>query len=619
MKLLRYTAAMDIQKRSFLKRPFLVMLVLFLFSTLSVAQSLTATGGTIEVGVARVDITPETTIRLAGYAARKKTESEGVLQKLEAKALAFGTDVQSPSILITVDLVGIPGHITAKLSEQLSTKIGIDPAQLVICASHTHSGPEVGNLLNILQYRSGMAFSDSLLELNQLVHIAQYIDFLSQKLEQVSLAAMKDRKPAFLSWGQGQALFAKNRRTPVGPVDVALPILRVNEPNGKLRAVLVNYACHGTTLPGDVNQLHGDWMGEAQKLIEAKYPGAVALIAIGAGADANPQPRGKMEHVEMHAKEISDQVEKLLTSAQLQPLTIPPTGRMKWVKLPFSKVPTIPELIKQTEDKTIKGYYARLALERIARGQAIPEAIDYPVQTWAFGKELLMINLAGEVVVDYSVRLKEEIGAERVWLNTYANDVPSYIASRRVIREGGYEADVSMYYYDKPSPFVEEVEDIIIKAIHDILPEPFNTGRVYINKPEVIKAKAGKAIDLPAESARAAGPDIKYMPEWRAFGWFTEADRVEWGVKLKGRGVYDVYLDWSVSDEEAGKPFVFEAGTQQINGTVGKTGSWFTYRYEKIGSIRLTPGTHKLIFKADPTSPKGAMLDLRSIKLVPIK
>jgi len=614
MKLLRSSTWMNNPKR-----PFLLMMVLFFFRPYSISQLPNPTSATIEVGVARVDITPETTIRLAGYAARAKKESEGVLHKLEAKALAFGTDAQRPSILITVDLVGIPGHITAKLSEQLSAKLGLVPAQLVICASHTHGGPEVGNLLNILQYRNAATYSDSLLELNQLVHIAQYIGLLSQKLEQVSLAAMKDRKPAFLSWGQGQALFAKNRRTPGGPVDVALPILRVTDPNGKLRAVLVNYACHGTTLPGDVNQLHGDWMGEAQKLIEAKYPGAVALMAIGAGADANPQPRGKMDHIKMHAKEISDQVEKLLTSAQLQPLTAPPTGRMKWVKLPFSNVPTIPELIKQSEDKTVRGYYARLALDRIARGQHIPVELDYPVQTWSFGKELLMINLAGEVVVDYSIRLKEEIGAERVWLNTYANDVPCYIASRRVIREGGYEADVSMYYYDKPSPFAETVEDIIINAVKDILPASFKTVRVANNKPEAVHAKAGKVIELPAESARAAGPAIKYMAEWRAFGWFTEADLVEWEVDLNKSGKYEVYLDWSVSDEAAGKPFVFEVGIQQINGTIGKTGSWFTYRYEKIGSIRLPAGSNKIVFKADPASPKGALLDLRGIKLVPVK
>ena len=84
-----------------------------------------------------------------------------------------------------------------------------------------------------------------------------------------------------------------------------------------------------------------------------------------------------------------------------------------------------------------------------------------------------MVNLAGEVVVDYSLRLKKELGARRLWINAYSNDVPCYIASRRVINEGGYEAVSSMYYYDKPSPFSEEVEDLIIHAVHDLLPETF--------------------------------------------------------------------------------------------------------------------------------------------------
>ena len=606
-----------IKKRAFTRISCLLIIVLILFNDSSYTQ--TTHAGTMQVGLARVDITPETNIRLAGYAARSKGESEGVLQKLEAKALAFGTDTQQPSILITVDLVGIPGNITTKLGEKLAAKLGIDPAQLVICASHTHSGPEVGNLLNILQYRGATAYSDSLLELGQLKHIAQYIDLLSNKLEELSLAAMKDRKPALVSWAQGQALFAKNRRTEGGPVDMALPVMRITELDGKLRAVLVNYACHGTTLSGDINRLHGDWMGESQKWIESKFPGTLALIAIGAGADANPQPRGKMEHVQLHAKEIADNVEKLLTSSQWQALTNPPAGRMKWVKLPFAKVPSIPDLIQQTEDKTVKGYYARLALDRIARGQAVPSELNYPVQTWAFGKEMVMINLAGEVVVDYSIRLKEEIGAERVWLNTYANDVPSYIPSKRILKEGGYEADLSMYYYDKPSPYSEAVEDIIVNAVRDLLPKTFKTVRTSNNKPVLLKGEEGKAIELRAEMARAIGPEIKYMTEWRAFGWFTEMDRVEWDVELKKGAIYEVYLDWSVSDDEAGKPYVFEAGNQQISGIIGKTGSWFTYRYEKLGSLKLFAGKNKLIFKAGEHSPKGALLDLRSMKLVPVK
>ena len=598
-----------------------VGLLIFLMFTgiLAFAQKSSSTAQpTVAIGVASIDITPEHPIRLAGYASRKKTESEGVMHGLSAKALAFGRDDQGPSLFITVDLVGIPGHITANLAKELSKTIGVDASRLVISSSHTHGGPEVGNLLNILQYRGKDGFSDSLLALDQMIHISQYTIQLAEKLKAVALAAMKDRTPSLLAWGQGQANFAKNRRTQGGPVDPSLPIMKVSDPDGKLRAVLVNYACHGTTMDGNINVIHNDWIGEAQKLIEANHPGAVAMIAIGCGADANPQPRGKLEHTTLHGKEISDNVDKLLASP-LQPLTSPPVGKIKWVKLPFAHVPTVPELIKQSEDNSIKGYYARLALDRIARGHAIPADLTYPVQTWTFGDDLAMINLAGEVVVDYSVRLKNELGAEKLWINAYANDVPCYIASRRVIREGGYEAESSMYYYDKPSPFVEEVEDIIISAVHDLLPASYKQMRPATNRPTRVTADDNGALHLSAETARTVGPKIQYMPEWKAFGWFTEADRVEWDVEISQKGKYDVYLEWSVSDAEAGKPFVLEAGNRKLNGTVGKTGSWFTYRTEKIGRILLPAGTHKVVFRPGSESKKGALMDLRVVKLIPVK
>ncbi len=244
-----------------------LMIAVLFFNTISKAQQKNQFDGMMEVGVARVDITPETPIRLTGYASREKSETQTVIHRLNAKALAFGT--LKPAVFITVDLIGIPGNITAKLAEKLSAKMGLDPAQLVIAASHTHGGPEVGNLLNILQYR-GSNFSDSLLSLNELAHIAQYTEQLSGRLEELALAALKDRKPALVAWGQGQVGFAQNRRSQDGPVDPALPILRITNPDGSLKAVLVNYACHGTTLEGDVNEIHGDWISEAQKLIEAR-------------------------------------------------------------------------------------------------------------------------------------------------------------------------------------------------------------------------------------------------------------------------------------------------------------------------------------------------------------
>jgi neutral ceramidase len=585
---------------------------IILFSAMAFGQENTKANQLMDIGVATVDITPQGPIRLTGYAAREKSEATRVIHRLTAKALAFGNDNQAPSILITVDLVGIPGQITLKLAEKLSKKVGINAAQLAICSSHTHGGPEVG-ILNILQAR-GNNFSDSLLALDQLIHISQYLHELEQKLEQVALAALENRKPALVAWGQGQANFAKNRRTNGGPVDPALPILSVTEPDGKLRAVLVNYACHGTTLEGSVNEIHGDWIGEAQKLIEANHPGAVAMIAIGCAGDANPQPRGKMEHMRLHGQEIANNVDKLL-AAPLQPLTSPPVGRIKWVKLPFAHVPSVPELISQTSDKSVKGYYARRALERIARGQEIPKELDYRIQTWTFGDEMAMVNLAGEVTVDYSIRLKNELGAEKLWVNAYTNDVPCYIASRRVIMEGGYEAESSMWWYDKPSRFVEDIEDMIVSAVHEILPASFKEPRPATNSPKVVMPGTDNMLRLEAATARAIGPEIKYMPEWKAFGWFTEADKVEWDVNVKEKGKYDVYLEWSVSDAEAGKPFVLEAAKKKLNGKIGKTGSWFTYRNEKIGSIQLQSGNQKIVFKPVSDSPKGALLDLRSISL----
>ncbi len=597
-----------------MQKKIIILIAFLLFNKMSFSQRNDGVDGTMEVGVARVDITPDGPIRLAGYGARPKSESGGIIQRLSAKALAFGSDAQHPSILITVDLVGITARITAKLSQQLSKKMGIDPAQLVICASHTHGGPEIGNLLNILEYR-GDHFSDSLLAINQLVHIAQYTEKLSAQLEEVALAALKNRKPAIVAWGQGQAGFAANRRTKGGPVDPALPILRVTNPDGTLRAVLVNYACHGTTLNGNVNEIHGDWIAEAQRIIEANHAGVIAMVSIGCGADANPQPRGTMEDLKSHAQEISDNVDKLLKSP-LQKLTSPPEGNMKWIKLPFSNVPTVAELIKLTDDKTVKGYYARRALEFVERGGTIPAELNYPVQTWNFGNKMAMVNLAGEVVVDYSTRLKNELGAEHLWINAYSNDVPCYIASRRVIGEGGYEPESSMYYYDKPSPFAPEVEDIIVKAVHDLIAPAFKSERKTTNQQELVRMGNDAAFHLTAADAAAIGPKIKYMPEWKAFGWFSTEDRAEWNVEIEKAGKYDVYLEWSVSDKEAGKSIVFEAGKKRVKGKIGKSGSWFTYETQKIGTIHLSSGTQKMVFKSGSPSERGSMLDLREVKLV---
>src|SRR5690606_30620612 len=93
-----------------------------------------------------------------------------------------------------------------------------------------------------------------------------------------------------------------------------------------------------------------------------------------------------------------------------------------------------------------------------------PEAIDYSVQTWAFGDSLAMVFLPGEVVVDYALRLRQELDPARLWVTAYANDTPCYIPSERVLGEGGYEGASAMTYYNLPAKLAPGLEAKIVNA-----------------------------------------------------------------------------------------------------------------------------------------------------------
>ena len=139
-----------------------------------------------------------------------------------------------------------------------------------------------------------------------------------------------------------------------------------------------------------------------------------------------------------------------------------------------------------------------------------------------------------------------------------------------------------------------------------------------INAPSTVRPHSDGQLRLIAERGQGIGPNIKYMPEWRAFGWYTAADRVEWEVDITQGGKYDVFLDWSVSDDAAGNPFVFEGGGVSLAGKVGKTGSWETFKEEKIGQLTLKPGLINMVFRGSSPDPKSGLLDLREIRLVPV-
>ena len=134
-------------------------------------------------------------------------------------------------------------------------------------------------------------------------------------------------------------------------------------------------------------------------------------------------------------------------------------------------------------------------------------------------------------------------------------------------------------------------------------------------QPSLVRVEKNGTLRLSAEKGKAIGPEIKYMPEWRAYGWFTAADRVEWQVQVPEAGVYQVSIEYSVDNLEAGKQFILFSSSANLKGIVARSGSWETYKLVKVGTIKLNKGIQKITFKSQTKFAKGAILDLREVRL----
>jgi hypothetical protein len=431
------------------------------FQTIARAQPIQDSSPTLyNIGVAAIDITPDYPVRQNGFLSRKQ-ESTGVRQRIWAKALAIDYQGGKPAVLITVDNLGIPDEITQSIAKRLNVTHSLDANQLSIAASHTHSAPMIrGCTPNI--------FGMDIPEPDQ-SHIDRYTREFEDRLVQVAGQALDARKPGTMRFGVGIAKFAKNRRSPTGPIDHELPILEVRDTEGKCIAIHAGYACHCVTLSD--NLISGDWAGYAQEHLQRLYPGAIALVSIGCGADQNPisgVTGDKFEIASQQGLEIATEVQRILAS-NMRPVHGPLRIEHKRIDLPLEPLPTRDEWLTKAKLDTPVGYFARVQLAKLDRGETLRTAISYPIQTWTFGDSLAMVFLAGEVVVDYAKRLKSELDATRLWICAYSNAAPCYIPSERVLREGGYEGASAMIYYDQPNKFASGLEERILSVVREQL------------------------------------------------------------------------------------------------------------------------------------------------------
>lgn len=264
----------------------------------------------------------------------------------------------------------------------------------------------------------------------------------------------------------------KNSPNPDAPVDHEVPVLQVRslDESRSLKAVMFGYACHATVL--SLMEISGDWPGYAQQYFEEDHPGTMALFLNGCSGDQNPYPRRLLHYAEHHGRSMATAIETAL-EAPAKPLAGPVRSALAWEEIPYQTPPTRAELEEKAGSKdAYDARHGRFLLEVLDAVGGFPQSYPVPVQVVRFGDDLTVAAIGGEVVVDYSLRLKRDLGemtgGAPVWVAGYSNDVMTYIPSRRVLEEGGYEGGGAMRYVRStvhPAPWDPSIEERLIGGI----------------------------------------------------------------------------------------------------------------------------------------------------------
>jgi len=456
---------------------------LLLAPVLALAALPLAAAEPLAVGVGTAEITPPLGYPMSGY--YHERGATGTLDPLQAKAIVFKQgDVTAA--LVVGDLIGVDARLAEKVREQVEQDSGIPAANIVVAATHSHTGPDYK--ADLSKYLA-LAPSESLPEGDRAAYIPRLIDGLASAV----VSANKNAKPAALRVGSGrEETVAFNRRGllkdgkvrtwaphsepdvvgPAGPIDPEIGLVAVlPEGADAPAAALVNFALHLDTVGG--TQYSADYPGHLERVLRKSLsPGFTTVFATGTCGDIN--------HIDTaHGgprKSAAEIGERLASSAAAALPGLKPVAANLAVKRAVLDMPLqtyTPEDLAWSEgiierDRAaeqipfldeVKAYRIR-RLHQIRTGQADPgrdadaalasadgprDTLPAEVQAIRLADDAALVALPGEVFVDLGLAIKQASPFEHTFVIELANDNPAYVPTRKAFEEGGYEATNSLY------------------------------------------------------------------------------------------------------------------------------------------------------------------------------
>ncbi len=414
----------------------------------------------LQAGVAVVDITPPKGYRMSGYF--RERLNTGTHDPLWAKALVFRQGDEQAA-LVFCDLIGIARDVSGRARELAAKKTGIPAANIVIAATHSHTGPlYMGALRNYFHDRAVTANGADPHEK------IDYPAVLVEKLAEAIQRARKAVRPVTLSAGVArQAGLSFNRRfhmkdgsvqfnpgklnpnivRPAGPVDPDVGLLRLADGEKNL-AILTVFALHLDTVGG--TEYSADYPFHLERQLRPVLgPEGVSLFGAGTCGDINhidvskrdPQ-KGQLEAARLGTT-LGETVRAALP--KLRPVRSPSLAvRRTIVEAPLQKYDA--EAIAQAKKDMAKigtrdlPFLKQVEAYKIVSLQLLPgETLPMEVQVFRLSDDVALVGLPGEIFVELGLAIKKASPFPVTLVVELCNDAPGYVPTLKAFKEGSYE------------------------------------------------------------------------------------------------------------------------------------------------------------------------------------
>lgn len=426
----------------------------------------------LQVGFARVDITPPLGYPIAGYF--NVRYADGILDNLYADAIAVSCG-ETKGVLISADLLGIIAKDAKTYREKIAEENGIPQEAIYLSCTHTHTGPQTHS----------QVFGD----LEEKWHF--YIDFLASRLSDAVGLALQDLKPAKMGWAVTELDNIAHKRRfrmkdgtvrtnpgvlnpdivePIGEVDKDLSLVRFARENGA-DVLLVNFGVHSDTVTG--NKFAADYPHFLRQALEGALPGASCSFFCGVQGDvgAVDQMKGRLFPREASNRSLARHMGHSMAGAVLQIYNKvkftevdsvsfgilefeAPSNRADESRLPWAR--KIMELYEAGKYEQINAMGIRGGDEAMTRTTMVAEArrilqlehgpdfFTLPVSGVRIG-EVALVGIPGEPFTDIGVGIKKGSSYALTMPCCLTNGAEAYFPMRDSYDEGGYEAVGSVF------------------------------------------------------------------------------------------------------------------------------------------------------------------------------